>query len=275
MNKIPKTIHYFWFGKKPIPDKVKECILSWRKFCPDYEIKKWDENNFKIDSAPLYVQEAYKARKWAFVSDYARLYVLNEYGGVYLDTDVKLIKSLDTIVENGPFLACEGLHPIKVNPGLGMATYSNNELISDILKEYKKEKFILGNNQYNKETIVTRFTNRLIRGGLQEINKVQNIDSFNIYPIEYFCPLNFDTGQLKITTNTVGIHLYLGSWLTDQDKHDQLIRRKMVNFFGKKLGIIISDMYIKPKNMKEKIKGIGLKKAIIFYLKKYIFNDRY
>lgn len=275
MNNIPKVIHYFWFGGNPIPDKVKECILSWEKFCPNYEIKRWNEDNFKIDKAPLYVQEAYGAKKWAFVSDYARLYVLNTYGGVYLDTDVKLVKGLDEIIENGPFLACESLDPIQVNPGLGMATYKNNDLISDMLKEYKKEKFILNNNQYNKKTIVARFTDRLIKDGLKNINRIQNIDGFDIYPVEYFCPLNFETGELQVTSNTVGIHLYLGSWLTDQDKYGQLFKRKMIRQFGPKIGIIISDMYIKPKNMAEKIKGIGFKEAALYYFKKYFVNDRH
>lgn len=275
MNEIPKVIHYFWFGGSPIPDKVRECIQSWKKFCPDYEIKRWDEKNFQINRAPLYVKEAYKAKKWAFVSDYARLYVLNKYGGVYLDTDVKLIKGLDKIIEKGSFLACESLYPIKVNPGLGMATYSNNDLIKDILEEYKAESFILKNNQYNKKNIVTRFTGRLIKDGLQDVNKVQDIDGFNIYPVEYFCPLNFETGQLKVTSNTVGIHLYLGSWLTDKDRYGQLLRRKMIKIFGVKIGIIISDIYIKPRNLREKIKGIGFKKATSYYLKKYLFNDRH
>lgn len=275
MKKIPKTIHYFWFGHNPLSREIVECINSWKKFCPDYEIKRWDETNFKIDKAPRYVQEAYKAKKWAFVSDYARLYILNEYGGVYLDTDVKLIKGLNEIVEKGPFLACEGLNPIKVNPGLGMATYGNNALIKDILKEYEKEVFILKNNQYNKKTIVTRFTVRLMKDGLQDIDKVQNINGFNIYPVDYFCPLDFETGQLKITPNTVGIHLYLGSWLSDQDKHGQALKRKMTRIFGKKIGIIISDIYIKPRNMMEKIKGLGFKKAILYYVKKYFFNDRH
>lgn len=104
---IPKIIHYCWFGGNPLPESAKKCIASWRKFLPDYEIKEWNESNFDVNIIP-YTAEAYKAKKYAFVSDYARFYILYKYGGLYFDTDVEVIRNMDDIIARGPFMGCEG-----------------------------------------------------------------------------------------------------------------------------------------------------------------------
>ena len=118
---IPKIIHYCWFGRNPLPELAQKCIASWRKYLPDYEIKEWNEDNFDVNMIP-YTAEAYKAKKYAFVSDYARFWILYKYGGLYFDTDVEVIKPMDDIIARGPFMGCEneagkGATKLGVNPG--------------------------------------------------------------------------------------------------------------------------------------------------------------
>ena len=138
---IPKVIHYCWFGGKELPEYAQKCINSWKKYCPDYEIRQWNENNFDINVSQ-YVKEAYSCKKWAFVSDYARFWILYHYGGVYFDTDVELIKPINEIIDNGPFMGYEAycnihfLNPRKehlINPGLGIASEKKSLLYKEIL----------------------------------------------------------------------------------------------------------------------------------------------
>ena len=101
---IPKIIHYCWFGRKPLPPLAVKCIESWKKYLPDYTIKEWNEDNFDINIVP-YTREAYEVGKYAFVSDYARFYILYHHGGLYFDTDVEVIRPMDDLVGRGAFLA--------------------------------------------------------------------------------------------------------------------------------------------------------------------------
>ena len=116
---IPKIIHYCWFGGNPLPEDAKKYIESWRKYCPGYEIKEWNESNFDINCCD-YVREAYEAKKWAFVSDYARFYILYQYGGLYFDTDVEMIRPLFSILQKGSFMGMEVNSPACVAPGLSL-----------------------------------------------------------------------------------------------------------------------------------------------------------
>ena len=118
MTDIPKIIHYCWFGGKPLPKSAIKCINSWKKFFPDYEIKEWNESNFDVNMIP-YTKEAYAAKKYAFVSDFARFWVPHEYGGIYFDTDVEVIRPMDDIIARGAYLGME--NRTAINPGLGMA----------------------------------------------------------------------------------------------------------------------------------------------------------
>ena len=114
---IPKIIHYCWFGGNPLPELAIKCIESWKKYLPDYEIKEWNESNFDINCC-AYVREAYEAKKWAFVSDYARFWILYQHGGLYFDTDVELIKSIDDLIVKGAFMGCE---PWNAAPALSLS----------------------------------------------------------------------------------------------------------------------------------------------------------
>lgn len=213
---IPKTIHYCWFGKKPLPKSAKKCIKSWRKYFPDYEIKEWSEDNFDVNIVP-YTSEAYEAKKYAFVSDYARLWILYHYGGVYFDTDVEVIRPMDDIIKRGPFMGCENeaadMRVASVAPGLGLGVHPRLGLYKDLLDYYSRIHYKLSNDSHNTATIVTITTNYLVDKGLKAINSIQEIGGVYIYPKEYFCPKDYVTGKMELTKNTYSIHHYDASWL--------------------------------------------------------------
>jgi len=228
---IPKIINYCWFGGNPLPDSAKKCIESWEKYCPNYKIIKWDETNFNINCCQ-YVKQAYEAKKWAFVSDFARFEILFNNGGIYFDTDVELIKPIDDIVEKGPFMGIEKLN--NVAPGLGMATYAGHPFFKEIIDIYKNINFIDEAGNYNMKTIVEYTTELLKKYGLEEKSIIQNVYGIYVYPIEYFSPKNVDTLALKITENTYSIHHFDGSWLNEEGKYCLKLKKKYVKFMPKK-----------------------------------------
>lgn len=239
---IPKTIHYCWFGGAPIGEKGERCLNSWRKFFPDYEIKRWDETNFDLDCCD-YVREAAEENKWAFVSDYARFDILYRHGGIYFDTDVEVISHMDDIVSAGPFMACErdggtagdSAFSILVAPGLGLGTEAFNPIYKEILDGYRTRHFSLGDDGRNPFTVVKYVTNLLREHGLNDIGGVQVVDGIRIYPKEFFCPKDYYTGLIDITSNTRSIHHYEASWVSDS-KRDEIamldwLTEHNVNFF--------------------------------------------
>lgn len=235
---IPKTIHYCWFGDNQLDKMAKRCIKSWKKYCPDYEIIEWNESNFDIN-VNQYVKEAYQAKKWAFVSDYARFYILYKYGGVYLDTDVEIIKPLNGILSRGPIMGCEedgkdkkslssdnDDYSIRVAPGLIIAAEPCMKIIKTILEDYEHDCFINKDKSYNLRTVVERTTSILSKNGLEDKNTIQHIAGFYIYPKEYFCPKDFYTEKIVKTKNTVCIHHFNASWHGEKEKQYMKIRRK-------------------------------------------------
>jgi mannosyltransferase OCH1-like enzyme len=210
---IPKVIHYCWFGGNPLTELSKKCIESWRKYCPDYEIKEWNESNFDVHCC-AYVKEAYEAKKWAFVSDYARYKILFENGGVYLDTDVELLRPLDEIVNKGNYFGCENhtTERMCVNPGVGCASVPGHAFYSKILADYEKSNFKNEDGTLNLYTVVQRTTDFLEKQGLNKSLEIQKIGDITIYPAEYFSPKDMRDGKLRITTNSYSIHHYVASW---------------------------------------------------------------
>ena len=212
---IPKVIHYCWFGHSPLPDLAKKCIESWKKYLPNYEIKEWNEENFDVNMI-RYTAKAYEMKKYAFVSDYARFWILYRYGGLYFDTDVEVIRPIDDIIEKGPFMGCEtnageGATKISVAPGLGLGVSPGLSLYSDILHFYNELKFeeeIL----YGK-TVVYYTTSLLQQKGLKDIDTIQYVEGVYVYPKDFFCPINIVTKHLNITSNTRTIHHYMASWM--------------------------------------------------------------
>ena len=217
---IPKIIHYCWFGRNPLPKSAVKCINSWRKFFPDYEIKEWNEDNFDVNSIP-YTSEAYRAHKYAFVSDYARFWVLYHYGGVYFDTDVEVIKPMDDILARGAFMGMEVVweYP-KVAPGLGVAIEKGHNLYKQAIDCYKTMSFLFEHGVAKHESIVPLTTRLLMESGLQPNGELQQVAGIWIYPCDYFNPLDDLTGKLNITDNTRSIHWYTASW----QRHSSVVR---------------------------------------------------
>lgn len=212
---IPKVIHYCWFGGNPLPESAVKCIESWRKYNPEYEIKRWDENNFELDVR--YAREAYKAKKWAFVSDYARLKIVYEYGGIYLDTDVEVIKPLDPLLFEKAFLGSEtdGF----VATGLGFGAEKNNPVIKKLLSVYQKRRFTLSSKIYD-QTSCPRLNTPVIQelGFVFSEKEIWRCDEAAVYPPDFFCPMNYKTGKMNITDRTYSIHHFSASWVTNQNK---------------------------------------------------------
>jgi len=215
---IPKVIHYCWFGGKPLPKSARRCIASWRRFFPDYEMKEWNEGNFDVNIIP-YTAEAYTARKYAFVSDYARMWILYNYGGLYFDTDVKVIKSFNDILARGPFMGFE-IDPddrataLAVAPGLGLGVNPGLGLYKEILDFYAQLHFRTEHGANNYDMGIVRITtDALRRHGLSDKPGVQQVAGVWVYPAEYFNPLDDATGRLRITENTHSIHLYAKTWV--------------------------------------------------------------
>lgn len=215
---IPKVIHYCWFGHNPLPPLALKCIESWKKFLPDYEIKEWNEEYFDVNIIP-YTAEAYKAKKYAFVSDYARFWILYHYGGLYFDTDVEVIRPLDDIIARGPFMGCEtdaqpGATTIGVAPGLGLGVNPGLGLYQELLAYYEKLHFLSSEGTIVEQQTIVHHTTALLRQhGLSDVAGIQQVAGVYIYPREYFCPIDTVTRHLKIAKNTRTIHHYAASWM--------------------------------------------------------------
>lgn len=207
-NQIPKVIHYCWFGGNPLPEMAIKCIDSWKKYCPDYEIVEWNEKNFDIDSF-AYAREAYEAKKWAFVSDVARLYALVEQGGIYMDTDVELVKGLESILD---YEAVSGFENDKDIPTGLMASIPHQSLFEELLSEYNDLHFVREDSSYDLTTNVVRITNTCLKYGFKPNNSMQTIKGFTILPKDYLCPKDYETGEIIITENTIAIHHFESSW---------------------------------------------------------------
>ena len=215
---IPKKIHYCWFGRNPLPESAQKCIDSWMKYLPDYEIIEWNEDNFDVNSIP-YTAQAYEAKKYAFVSDYARFKILYEHGGLYFDTDVEVIRPMDDIIDNGAFLGFE-INPClarpmgAVAPGLGMGAEKNMEIYATILDYYSRLIFLKEDGSYNTtDAVVNITTKELIKAGLKNISGIQTVADITIYPEDYFNPFDDLTGRLNKTANTRTIHWFTKSWM--------------------------------------------------------------
>ncbi|AWZ44725.1 glycosyltransferase family 32 protein [Latilactobacillus sakei] len=232
---IPKVIHYCWFGKQPLDKKVISNIRSWKKYCPDYEIIQWNESNFDIKKYQ-FAFEAYTKKQWAFVSDVARLDIIYNNGGFYLDTDVELLSSLDNFTKDKVFLAREDKYSIAT--GLGFGAEINDEFILCNLSEYQDKHFINSDGTLNKIICVDITTHLLSLLKIKPSNKVQKVKEIKIYPREYFCPMRISSGKVVITKNTVSIHHYSASWKSKEDsssKNYLIPIKKMIKFYTDRL----------------------------------------
>ncbi len=222
---IPKIIHYCWFGRGEKPKLAQKCIESWKRFCPDYEIIEWNEDNFDINKNE-YTKMCYNEKRFAFLSDYVRLLVVNEYGGIYFDTDVELLKNPDELLENEAYFGFETNEYI--NTGVGFGSVAHGEAVEKMVAEY--EILLDGKNGIVGCPILN--TKALLDSGLCLNGKRQTVAGAEIYPVDYFNPYESTTGRLNKTDNTVSVHWYSGMWMSKSQQLRSKITKPLHRMFG-------------------------------------------
>ena len=228
---IPKIIHYCWFGRGEMSELVLRCIDSWKKYLPDYTLQLWSEDNFDVASAPRYVQEAYAAKKYAFVSDFVRLWALEREGGVYLDTDVEVLRSFDPLLADTAFIGLE--ESLALFPGTCvMGCEAHCQWVKDMLSIYENVCFVREDSTLDLTTNVQRMGAKMVEGGLQHKREIQYLPQWGlrVYTHDYFSPIT-STRVMRKTRNTYCIHRFAGSWV--DGKKDRIrnwwIVREVIN----------------------------------------------
>ena len=236
---IPKIIHYCWFGKKSMDELSLKCLESWNVHLPDYELWLWDEDKFDTNSSH-FTKEAYEAKKYAFVTDYVRLYALKNYGGIYMDTDIEVIKNLDKFLA---FPAFAGFQDSKnIQTGL-IGSEKNGKWITELLEYYQDRHFVLPNGKLDTKTNVTIITQHMLTKGFVPNNQHQEIDGMvTLFPQDFFCAKSFTTGKITLTEQTHTIHHFASSWYSPFQKF-----RKQIKFLLANIGLyrIIRPLYNK------------------------------
>ena len=228
---IEKKIHYCWFGGKPFGEKEKKCIESWKKFCKDYEIIEWNESNCDL-TINNFVKQAYERKRYSFVSDYFRCYAVYNHGGIYLDTDVEIIKPLDDLLSNHAYFGIENNEDgNSVASGLGFGCEKNHFVLKELLDKYDEIDFIDENGKERNVPCPKLETEVLKKYGFNDkLNETQKLIDITIYSSEYFSPKSYEIGKLEITENTYSIHHYSMSWVDEdwrvlKEKEWQIIQK--------------------------------------------------
>ena len=263
---IPKIIHYCWFGGNPKTKLINKCIKSWEKYCPGYQIIEWNENNFDINMCPLYVKQAYETKKWAFVTDYVRLKIIFENGGIYFDTDVELIRPIDDLLCYDAFFGIEKTKKDKyyIATGLGFGAIKGYKLLFEMMSEYDDISFLLPNNKTDSLSCLLRNDSIFSKYGYNNENMTQIINENTIVlSSDYLCPMDWSSGSIRIEKQTYSIHHYDASWFSSQER-DKLKQnwkknaKKMRYHFIKTL----------PNRILQKILGLDNYNKLKQYLKK-------
>lgn len=222
---IPKKIHYCWFGRGEKPKLAKRCIASWHKYCPDYEIIEWNEDNFDINMNG-YTKMCYEQKRYAFLSDFARLLIVAEHGGLYFDTDVELIKSPNELLKNDSFFGFENSE--YVNTGLGFGSIMHDDVVEAMLEEYASlldgTKGTIGCPKLN--------TKALVKFGLVQNGMTQNVQNAVIYPAQVFNPYDSVTGRLNKSDQTISIHWYAATWMSKRQKIRSMLTKPLHRILG-------------------------------------------
>lgn len=229
---VPKIIHYCWFGKGKMPELVQTCITSWHTHMPDWEYRLWTEDNFEINEAPQYVHEAYIAKKYAFVSDYVRLLALEREGGVYLDTDVEVLRPLDDLLGDTAFIGLE--ESLALLPGTCvMGCEAHCKWVKDMIATYENATFLKEDGTLDMTTNVQRLGAKMVEGGLLHERKIQYLPQWGlrVYTHDYFSPIT-STRVMRKSKNTYCIHRFAGSWVDGKRRNgirDWWISRELLN----------------------------------------------
>lgn len=231
---IPKKIHYCWFSGNPIPQELQKCIDSWKRFCPDYELVRWDESNYDIHKSP-YMEQAYAYKKWGFIPDYARLDILYQHGGIYLDTDVELIRNLDELLYQPAFCGVEKWGT--VNFGGCSGAQPKNPVVKSVLDARETVPFINADKQLNLATCGYYETSPLVQHGLKVNGETQVIGNgrMTVYAAEFFHPFDYMSGETRVTKNTHSVHHFSGSWLGENAAAERQKTKKEFKTFLEKL----------------------------------------
>jgi len=228
---IPTIIHYCWFGGKPLPPLAVKCIDSWKKHLPEYEIIEWNESNFDIEKY-RFAKEALECKKYAFASDVCRLYALKEFGGIYMDTDVEVLKSLDCFLHHTAFSGFENENCV---PTGIMASIKDGAWVDELLKYYDDRSFFREDGVMDTISNTAIITNMMKSKGFTMNNKFQEIEDYvAFYPNDYFCPKSYKTGETNLTMNSYCIHHFAKSWIPFYGRWRNIIKMKMMNIFGYK-----------------------------------------
>lgn len=222
-DRIPKVIHYIWVGGTKKPETVEKYIESWKKYCPDYAIVEWNEQNYNIQSN-RYAREAYDAKKWAFVTDYIRLDILDRFGGIYMDSDVEVLKSLDAFLKDKAFSSFETGDPTQVFLPTGMMASEKHGSWVRYLKSYysPNRSFFKDSGEIDTTTNTVTITKMTIeKYPIILNNKLQRFEDFTMYPSDYFCPKSWSTREINLTKNTHAIHHFAASWLPPEIRNLQ------------------------------------------------------
>ena len=230
---IPKLIHYCWFGGNPEPELMKKCMESWKRYLPDYKLILWNEESFDVDSN-IFVKQAHTLKKWAFVSDYVRFYALYHYGGIYMDTDVEVIKNLDSFLEHEAFTGYE--NEVFIPTGIVGCT-KGHPWAKEIMNYYENKSFVdkSGKTEMTPNTaIITKITtDKFDFNSSKGHQKLR--DGLVIYPKEYFCPKSYYDDTIEVTENTYTIHHFEGSWQNGFSRFKLRLHKWFIAIFGKKL----------------------------------------
>ncbi len=220
---IPRVIHYCWFGRQEMPVQYKEWIESWKHYCPGYEIIEWNEENYDVHKC-TYISQAYKMKKWAFVSDYARIDIINEYGGVYLDTDVELIKNIDKLLMNDSFCGFESDKYVAY--GLGFGAKKQNKIVREIKEYYDNAEFVLKDGTINQINCPAIQTEIMKKYGLVCNGEFQIVGGMAVFPPRVLCGMSPYSFRIeRDLADTYAIHHFVGSWLDNNQKKNTMISR--------------------------------------------------
>ena len=222
---IPKKIHYCWFGRGKKTKLMERCIRSWRKYCLDYEIIEWNEDNFDLDMNG-YTRWCYDNKKYAFLSDYARLVIVAEHGGIYLDTDVEIVRSIDPLLEKNAYFGFEDER--HVNTGLGFGSEAGHPILKIMQEAYGQ----LLDGKHGTIGCPMLNTEALVSLGLQLNGEYQVIGGADIYPVEYFNPYDDPTGKLNTTENTYSIHWFAKTWMSSRSRIRSRLTKPIHRVFG-------------------------------------------
>lgn len=226
---IPKVIHYCWFGGNPLPELAVKCIASWKKYLPEYEIIEWNESNFNLDEY-IFAKQALANRKFAFVSDVCRLHALKYHGGIYMDTDVEVLKPLDAFLHHAAFSGFE--NDDFVPTGI-MASEKDAVWTTEMLDYYHNKPFVKENGEFEMTSNTSIITDLMLQKGFVMNNKFQELkDYVAFYPNDYFCPKSYKTGRIELTSNSACIHHFAKSWIAPHEKWKNTLKMKLMGILG-------------------------------------------